>query len=154
MSSDNQGLPLKPAITRTMTSGVRTRRIMAFLIDAVLIMIITAIMYVVVGILGIVTLSLGWLLFPLVFPCVALLYNAATLGSDEAATPGMRMMGLQIRFEDGEPMSLLQALAFTILFYISVTILTPFILLISLFTRHKQLLHDLLLGVIAINIDE
>ncbi|WP_350334513.1 RDD family protein [Coralliovum pocilloporae] len=154
MSTENPLPQTGVGISRTMTSGVRTRRMMAFVVDAIIIAVLTSIMYVVVAVLGIVTLSLGWLLFPAVFPCVALLYNASTLGSRDAATIGMRLMGLQVRFEDGASMTMLQALAHTLLFYVSVTILTPFVLLLSLFTRHKQLLHDLLLGVIAVNSDQ
>ena len=53
-------------------SGIRTRRIIAFLIDAVIIAMLTFAVGVVVFFLGIVTLGLGWLLYPILWPAVAL----------------------------------------------------------------------------------
>ena len=35
-------------------------------------------------------------------------------------------------------------------FWFSVSLLTPFILLVALFTARKQLLHDLVLGTVAV----
>ena len=40
-----------------------------------------------------------------------------------------------------------------LIFWFSVGILTPLILLVGLFTERRQLLHDLLLGVVALNAD-
>ena len=55
------------------------KRIVAF-IDAIIILVLTTVAYVVVGLLGILTLGLAWLLFGLVFPAVGLGYNALTIG--------------------------------------------------------------------------
>jgi uncharacterized RDD family membrane protein YckC len=38
-----------------------------------------------------------------------------------------------------------------VLFYASVALLTPLVLLVSLFTDRKRLLHDLLLGSVIVN---
>ena len=59
--------------------------------------VLTAIAYVVVALLGIITLGLAWLLFGLVFPVVGLGYNALTIGGPNSATIGQRMMGLEVR---------------------------------------------------------
>jgi uncharacterized RDD family membrane protein YckC len=40
-----------------------------------------------------------------------------------------------------------------LIFWFSVSILTPLVLLVGLFTYRRQLLHDLLLGVVALNAD-
>jgi uncharacterized RDD family membrane protein YckC len=132
-------------------SGVRTRRAMAFLLDAVIIGILTFLVGILVTILGVFTLGLGWLLFPLLWPGVALLYSAFSLGGRNSATVGMRMMGLEMRQLDGSPMSPVLAAIHSVLFYVSVSLLTPFVLLFSLITDRKRLLHDIVLGTVVIN---
>lgn len=134
-------------------SGVRTSRIFAFLIDLVAMTILTFVGYIVVAILGIFTLGLGFLLFAVIWPGVALLYVAFTLGGPNSATPGMRAMGLEMRMWHGERIYPLLAAVHAILFWVSVSILTPFILLVSLFSNRKRLLHDLVLGTVVINSD-
>jgi uncharacterized RDD family membrane protein YckC len=47
----------------------------------------------------------------------------------------------------------LLAVMHALIFWFSVSLLTPLILLVGLFTRRKQMLHDLLLGVLAVNAD-
>ena len=76
--------------------GVIGKRCIAFIVDAVIILVLTALAYVAVAVLGIVTLGLAWLLFGLVFPAVGLGYNAVTIGGPNSATIGHRVMGLQV----------------------------------------------------------
>jgi uncharacterized RDD family membrane protein YckC len=45
----------------------------------------------------------------------------------------------------------LLAILHALIFWISISVLTPLILLVGLFTARRQLLHDLLLGVVALN---
>ena len=127
--------------------GVRSRRIFAFLIDASVIFFLMVLAFTVIAVLGIFTLGLGWLLFPLVWPLVAILYNVLTVGGPASATPGMRFMGIGLRTIQGERMDYLLALLHALGFWFTVTLLTPLILLVALFTPRKQLLHDLALGV-------
>jgi len=131
--------------------GVRTRRIIAFLIDAIMIAVATFGVGIVVLFLGIFTLGLGWLLFPILWPLVALLYCAFTLGGPYSATLGMRTQGLEMRFLDGSRPTPLLAVVHSVLFYASMSLLTPFVLLVSLFSDRKRLLHDILLGTIIVN---
>jgi uncharacterized RDD family membrane protein YckC len=63
----------------------------------------------------------------------------------------MRMTGIEIRTWSGSGMFPLLAIMHALLFWFSVGLLTPLILLVGLFTRRKQLLHDLLLAVVAVN---
>lgn len=131
--------------------GVRTRRVFAFLIDAVLIALMTILAYVVVAVFGVFTLGLGWLLFPLLWPGVALLYSAFSMGGPRSATIGMRTMGLEVRMLDGGRLNPGIAAVHAVLFYASVSILTPFVLLVALFSDRKRLLHDLVLGTVVVN---
>jgi uncharacterized RDD family membrane protein YckC len=115
--------------------------------------LLMAVAYVVIAVVGVFTLGLGWLLFPAVWPVVAILYSTFTLGGPSSATPGMRLMGIEVRTVNGEPMYYGLALLHAVLFWISVAILTPLVLVVALFTARKQLLHDLLLGTAAVRID-
>ena len=143
-------LAFGPASVPEAYEGVRTRRIFAFLIDAVFILFWMLLATLVIGLFGLVTFGLGWLLFPLVWPFVAIIYTMITLGGRHSATPGMRMMGLRMHAWDGDRMHPVHALVHAIGFWLSVTVLTPLILIVSLFNARKRLLHDMLLGTIVI----
>ena len=143
-------LEFDPAVHPERYEGVRTRRSFAFLIDAAVVLVLMAVASIIIAILGIFTLGLGWLLFPAVWPLVAILYTVLTLGGPHSATPGMRFTGVEVRTLRGERMNYLLALAHSVLFWLSVSILTPLILVVALFTPRKQLLHDLAISVAAI----
>jgi uncharacterized RDD family membrane protein YckC len=134
--------------------GVLTRRFFAFLIDLVLLSIPIILAVVFITVFGVITLGLGWLLFWLVSPFSvvwALIYYGATLGGAHSATVGMRMMDLQMRTWYGEPSYFVLGAAHALLFWVSVSFLTPFIVLIGLFNGRRRLLHDIVLGTVVIN---
>lgn len=131
--------------------GVLSKRIVAFVVDAVLIVVLMIPAALVVFVLGVFTLGIGFLLYPILFLLVALGYVGLTLGGPNSATVGMRMAGLEMRTWNGAPMFAALAIIHALLFWFSISILTPFILLVGLFTRRRQLLHDLLLGTVVLN---
>jgi uncharacterized RDD family membrane protein YckC len=131
--------------------GVLSKRIVAFVIDALIIVALLVPAALVVAVLGLLTLGLGWFLYPPLFAIVALGYVALTLGGPSSATVGMRFAGLEMRTWSGAPMFALLAVMHALLFWFSVGLLTPLVLLVGLFTRRRQLLHDLLLGTVAVN---
>ena len=139
-----------PAIHPELYEGVRTRRAFAFLIDFAVVVALMLVAYVVIAVVGIFTLGLLWLLLPAVWPVVAILYSVLTIGGPNSATPGMRFMGIEIRNVRGERIDYAIALFHALGFWFSVAILTPLILLVALFTPRKQLLHDLVLGTVAV----
>lgn len=143
-------LAYDPAVHPEIYDGVRTRRSFAFLIDVAVIFFLMVAAYVIIAVVGIFTLGLLWLLFPAVWPVVAVLYSVLTLGGPNSATPGMRFMGIEMRTLRGEPMYYGLALLHVLGFWISNAILTPLVLLVALFTARKQLLHDLMLGTVAV----
>jgi uncharacterized RDD family membrane protein YckC len=89
-------------------------------------------------------------LFPAVWPAVAIIYSVLTLGGRNSATPGMRFTGVEMRTVRGETMNYGLALLNALGFWFSVGILTPLILVVALFTPRKQLLHDLLIGTVVV----
>ncbi len=147
---EDRQMAFDPAIQPEIYDGLRTRRIFAFFIDACFILALMIAASVVIAVLGVFTLGLGWLLLPLIWPFVAIVYTMFTLGGSNCATPGMRMTGIRMHIRDGEPMYPLLALLHAIGFWFSVVLLTPFIVLVSLFSSRKRLLHDIVLGTVVI----
>jgi uncharacterized RDD family membrane protein YckC len=143
-------IALDPAVHPERYEGVRTRRVFAFLVDATVILFLMLVASLVIAVLGVFTLGLGWLLFPAVWPVVAILYTVLTLGGPNSATPGMRFAGIEMRTVRGERLDYGLALLHAFGFWLSVTVLTPLVLLVALFTARKQLLHDLVIGTVAV----
>jgi uncharacterized RDD family membrane protein YckC len=139
-----------PVAQPQLFAGVIGKRVLAFLVDAIIISVLTAMAYVVVALLGIVTLGLAWLLFGLVFPAVGLGYNALTIGGSNSATIGQRLMGLEVRMWFGGKVTPLIAAFHALLFWFSLVIFCP-ILLWAFFDPRKRCLHDILAGVVVIN---
>lgn len=131
--------------------SVRTNRIIAFLIDAAVIIALTLAGGLLLLFLGLFTFGLGWLLFPVLGPGVALAYVGFTLGGPHSATPGMRAMGLTMRMLNGRRPDIMIAAIHALLFWFSVSLLTPLVLLVSFFNAEKRLLHDIVLGVAVVN---
>ena len=135
------GDPFDPAMRPELYNGVLSRRLLAFAVDAFLIAILTLIAGVFVFMFGIVTLGIGWLIYPVLWQTVALLYVAFTLGGPAAATPGMRLVGVTMRLWHGSRPDWPIAAMHALLFWVSIVLLTP----------RKQLLHDLALGTLVVD---
>jgi uncharacterized RDD family membrane protein YckC len=131
-------------------SGVLSRRIFAFIIDYVIVLLLCIPAAIVVFFLGIITLGLGFALYPALFVIVGLVYFGMTLGGSSQASLGMRSMGLMMMRTDGRRMDFLTAMAHTVIFWIINSFLTPLILLAGLFIERSRLVHDLLLGTVVV----
>jgi uncharacterized RDD family membrane protein YckC len=134
--------------------GVLTRRVLAFVIDVLIITIPVILVCIFIFLFGIFTLGFGWLLFWLVSPASAIwaiVYYGVTMGSPASATYGMRAFDLEIRTWYGGPRYFLLGAVHAILFWISVSALTPFVVIVGLFNERRRLLHDFLLGTVVIN---
>jgi uncharacterized RDD family membrane protein YckC len=125
--------------------SVRTRRILALLFDLIFVSILSATLW--LGLL-IVTFGLSVLLLPPIFPLVAFFYNGLTISGWRMATPGMKLLDLEVRLTDGSRVPFLNAAIHAILFYIST--MFPPIFLVSLFTRDKRCLHDIIADIVII----
>jgi uncharacterized RDD family membrane protein YckC len=143
-----------PATNPELFEGVRTRRIFAFLIDAIIISAPVALAGIAILLLSIVTFGLGLILFwPLQIGAViwAILYYGFTLGSSSSATIGMRVMKIEMRTWYGAPCYFVLGAVHAIFYWVSVSMLTPLVILVSLFNSRKRLLHDMVLGTVVIN---
>jgi uncharacterized RDD family membrane protein YckC len=141
---------LQPELFR----GVLTRRVIAFLIDLIVLSIPIVLAILFIAVFGVVTLGLGWALFWLVSPASiiwALVYYGASLGGPHSATLGMRVMDLELRTWYGAPSYFVLGAMHAVLFWISISVLSPLVLLVGLFNGRRRLLHDVVLGTVVIN---
>jgi uncharacterized RDD family membrane protein YckC len=143
-----------PATSPELFEGVLARRVLAFFIDVILIAIPVVLAALFIFVFGLVTFGLGWALYWLLSPAAviwALVYYGTTLGSPASATIGMRVMDIEMRIWYGAPMYFLLGAVHAIVFWISVSALTPLVLLVGLFNERRRLLHDMLVGTVVIN---
>ncbi|HWX57378.1 RDD family protein [Bradyrhizobium sp.] len=134
--------------------GVLTRRMIAFVIDLFVLSVPVILAVIFIAIFGIVTLGLGWALFWLVSPASviwALIYYGATLGGPYSATIGMRIMDLELRTWYGAPGYFVLGAMHAVCFWISVSVLSPLVLLLGLFNARRRLPHDFVLGTVVVN---
>jgi uncharacterized RDD family membrane protein YckC len=138
------------SVQATNLDGVLKRRIFAFIVDAVIVAFLCIPVSVVIFFLGIFTLGLGWLLYAIMFPAIAMVYVAFTMGGEVQATVGMRANDIHIARLDGGRIDPITALVHSVMFWAANVILTPLVLLVTLFSDQKRTLHDLLLGTIVV----
>jgi len=145
-----------PVASPELFDGVLARRAVAFFIDLFIIAVPIIGASVFILIFGLFTFGFGWLLFWPLSPGAliwALLYYGFTFGSEASATIGMRVMDLEMRTWYGAPCYFVLGAVHAIAFYLTVSALTPLVLLVGLFNARQRLLHDLLLGTVVINND-
>ena len=133
--------------------SVRTRRMLAFLIDYVIVGLLVVASIIPVFILGLLTFGLGWLLFPALGALIAILYVGLTMGGPNQATLGMAFFSLRIEALDGRRIDFLTAVVHAVLFWAAHVVFTPLLLVVSLLNEKKQLVHDVLLGTVIVRTD-
>jgi uncharacterized RDD family membrane protein YckC len=134
--------------------GVLARRVVAFIIDFVIIAIPLVLAAMFIFAFGIITLGLGWALYwllPAASVVWALVYFGLTLGSPHSATIGMRVMDLEMRTWYGAPAYFVLGAVHAIAFWFTVSFFSPFVLLVAFFNERSRLLHDIMLGTVIIN---
>ena len=143
-----------PVVNPELFDGVLSRRIVAFLIDVVILTVPVVFAAIFIFMFGLVTLGLGWALFWLLSPATviwALVYYGSTLGSPASATIGMRVMDLEMRTWYGAPCYFVLGAVHAVIFWVTVSVLTPLVLLVGFFNDRQRLLHDILVGTVVIN---
>lgn len=138
------------ALDAYLLDGLLSRRMLAFVIDYAIVLLMMIPAAVVVFFIGVLTLGLGFYLFPVLFFIVAGLYFGLTLSSRAQASPGMRVMDVMMIRDNGLAIDFPTAIAHLVIFWILNSLLTPFILLVALFTDRKRLLHDIALGTVQV----
>jgi uncharacterized RDD family membrane protein YckC len=145
-----------PVLNPEYFEGVLARRMIAFVIDLVIITVPIVLACIFILLFGLVTLGLGLGLFFLVVPgsvVWALVYCGATMGAPASATLGMRTVDIEVRTWYGAPCYFLLGAVHAIAFWLTTSTFTPLVLLVGLLNERHRLLHDFLLGTVVINND-
>ncbi|SFM06597.1 RDD family protein [Methylobacterium pseudosasicola] len=130
--------------------GART---VAYLLDILFIFGFTALLTLVITVIGVVTFGLGWTLFA-VLPASGIIYSAITVGGAKQSTIGQRLMGLRVVApERGGPVDFITAAVHALLFYVAVStfLLWCLDILFGLMRSDRRLGHDLLLGLAVVH---
>ncbi|MEL6966820.1 MAG: RDD family protein [Pseudomonadota bacterium] len=137
-------------VTRADLDGVRAARVFAFLIDYLIVGVLCLPFAVVVLLLTVLTFGGAFGLFAVLYPLVAILYLAMTLGGPNQATIGMRMMGVRMKRLGGGRIDPFLAILHGVLFWVihSFAMILP--LIVTFFSSKKRLLHDIVLGVYVV----
>lgn len=145
---DMSGLP-DPDRDQRFYAGVPSRRLAAWVVDVIVTLGIGVPLALVFGLM---TLGVGLALFPLILLGVGFVYRVATIASG-SATWGMRLMGIELRRQDGTRFDLTAAFLHTALYTvcIGVMILQVASVVGMLATRYGQGLPDLVLRSAMIN---
>lgn len=134
-----------PHYPDTFYQSVLTKRLIAFVIDSIMVVLITMIL---------IPLSAFTALFflPILGFIVSVVYRAVSL-SNGSATPGMRLTGIEFRDVHGEHFSSGTALAHTILSMVALSVCLPQLISLGMMltTTRKQGLVDMFLGTVVIN---
>ena len=154
MSIDIKPHAYDPATQPEFFDGVLARRVVAFIVDFIIIAVPVVLAAMFIFAFGIITLGLGFALYwllPAATVIWALFYFGITLGGPNSATIGMRLMDLEMRTWYGAPAYFVLGAVHAIAFWFTVSFFTPFVLLVAFFNEPRRLLHDILLGTVVIN---
>src|SRR5262249_15702646 len=115
--------------------------LLAFAIAVAVILAPVALAFVVIILFGLITFGLGWALLAVLYPGTviwALAYYGLTLGGPASATIGMRVLEIEMRTWYGAPCYFVLGAVHAVAFYVSVSVLTPLVLLVCFFNqRHR-----------------
>ncbi|MGR3433453.1 MAG: RDD family protein [Shimia sp.] len=126
-------------------AGVPTKRLLAWIADTVVILVLTFVA-------SILTLGIGFLLFFALYGVMSFLYRTLTIAGG-SATWGMRLMGIELRNMHGEKLGGLEALLHTVAYMISfgMVLVQAASIALMLGTPRGQGLGDMLFGTVALN---
>lgn len=143
-ATDMTNLP-DPVRDAELYADVPTKRLFAWVIDVVLISLITLLLLPV-------TLFTAIFYLPFLYALVSFLYRWVTL-SRRSATPGMRMAAISLRQSNGDAFDTTTAFLHTAGYFVSLAVFPLQLISIAamLIGERKQGLTDLLLGTAALN---
>lgn len=130
--------------------GVLSRRIIAHLVDWCLILLALVAIGVLLTFTNIITLGLLSVPTGLVALALPFLYFILYTGGPSSATPGMKLMGIELRDLLGGRPELLQAGIRSLIYSASISVFTPLILAVALFNPRQRAIHDMLTSTVVI----
>jgi uncharacterized RDD family membrane protein YckC len=142
-----QDLLTDPAYYR----NVVWRRLIAHVVDTLLVALVMAPVLIGLLLTAIVTLGLIAVPMALAFIVVRACYYVVYTGGPRSATPGMRLLGIELRGIEGGRPGYLQSAVRTLLYYATLTILTPLVLIVIPLNGRRRGLHDFLSATVVVN---
>ena len=141
-----------PVLDAQFYDGVPARRFVAFCVDAAVVVALWLVVLVVGIFLTLITLGAGAPLLVLALSATDFIYRWATL-AEGSATLGMRLTGIQIRDAGGRRLDPVTAFLHVAGFYASLFFLPLLVVgwVLMAASPHRRLLHDMVLGTVAIN---
>lgn len=141
-----------PVLDAQFYDGVPARRFAAFCIDAAIVVALWLAVLVVGLFFTLVTLGAGAPLLALALSATDFLYRWMTL-AEGSATLGMRLAGIQLRDAAGRRLDPVTAFLHVGGFYVSLFFLPLLVVgwVLMAASPHRRLLHDTVLGTVAIN---
>lgn len=140
-----------PLIDPAYYRWVTWRRIFAHLIDTMIVALVMAPVLIVLLLTAVVTLGLIAVPIALAFIVIRALYYIAYTGGAKSATPGMRLVGIELRAADGGRPGYLQSAVRTLLYYATLAVLTPLVLIVVPLNSRRRGLHDFLSATVVVN---
>lgn len=143
--ADTLSGPPNPDTDPQFYQGVAAKRLLAFVIDVVAV-------WGTVILVSLLTLGIGFFFFAALLVIIDAVYRIATISS-QSATPGMRLMGIELRDAQGAHFSFVHAAAHTIMFYAAtVFVIVQLISVLMMAGSHYgRGVHDLPFGTTMIN---
>ena len=112
--------PLDPLIRPEIYDGVIVRRVVAYLVDLIIIALATLLAMATFAVLGVLSFGVLSPALAVMLPLIPLTYHTAFIGAPASATLGMRLFALEVRRIEGGRPGYLQAAPLTIVFYVTV----------------------------------
>ena len=147
-SQDRTALP-DPDRDPQFYEGVRTSRVVAWIVDTAL---VAAISVVLIAAVGVGTLGFGFLFAPMVGLLTAFAYRYLSIAA-RSRTPGMALMGIEFRNLAGERFDRVEAFVHTAVYtVVFASVAGQFLTCLSaLLTPRGQTIADIVTGATAIN---
>lgn len=144
MSMTDTQLP-DPVTQAAFYEGVPTKRFLAWVVDIVVIGLMSAV-------LATLPFFIGWFFYPLIFIVLSFIYRVTTISSG-SATWGMRLFNIELRNREGQPLESSEALLHSAAYMVASGFFLPQLIsvVLMLVSERKQGLHDFLCGTAAIN---
>lgn len=140
--------------------GVTLRRVLAYVVDGLFVLALSAAGWVASGFLTLLTFGLLWPLQALVVALVPLAYHSLLIAAPGSATLGMRLFDLRVMSiaadaaaRGGRP-SIFQAIIQVVAFYGSVAATGSLVLAVALFNPRRRTLHDWVAGTVVVKAPE
>jgi uncharacterized RDD family membrane protein YckC len=151
MTNTSEPLPAMPApFVESQFQGLRARHFVAHMVDWFFLLFVFILAFLVGVVLTV--LSFG-LLAPFVFvslPVIGFIYFVLFTGFAAGATPGMKLMGLELRDISGGPAMMLQAGIRTVLYFVTWFLSAGLLFVWVLFDARGRAVHDILTSSVVV----